>query len=49
MSSKIFVCLEVGPQATGAFVPDCPGCWVFGRTKERAIEKVKIAIIEWSE
>ena len=49
MSSKIFVCLEVGPQATGAFVPDCPGCWVFGRTKERAIEKVRIAIIEWSE
>jgi len=43
------VCLEVGPQATGAFVPDCPGCWVFGRTKERAIERVKIAIIEWHE
>ena len=49
MSSKIFVCLEVGSQATGAFVPDCPGCWVFGRTKERAIEKVSIAIVKWSE
>lgn len=49
MSLKIFVCLEVGPQATGAFVPDCPGCWVFGRTKERAIEKVRIAIVEWFE
>ena len=47
MISKISVCLEVGPQATGAFVPDCPGCWVFGRTKESALEKVKIAIVEW--
>ncbi len=45
--SKISVCLEVGPQATGAFVPDCPGCWVFGHTKERAKEKVRIAIVEW--
>jgi len=49
MSSKIFVCLEVSSQAIGAFVPDCPGCWVFGRTKERAIEKARIAIVEWSE
>jgi len=49
MRSKIFVCLEVGSQATGAFVPDRPGCWVFGRTKERAIEKVRIATVEWSE
>jgi len=47
MISKIPVCLEVGPQATGAFAPDCPGCWVFGRTKERALEKVRIAILEW--
>ena len=45
--SKISVCLEVGPQATGAFVPDCPGCWVFGRTKERALKKVRIAVNEW--
>jgi len=45
--SKISVCLEVGPQATGAFAPDCPGCWVFGQTKERALKKVKVAIVEW--
>jgi predicted RNase H-like HicB family nuclease len=45
--SKISVCLEVGPQATGAFLPDCPGCWVFGRTKERALKKVRIAVVEW--
>jgi predicted RNase H-like HicB family nuclease/uncharacterized damage-inducible protein DinB len=45
--SKIAVCLEVGPQATGAFVPDCPGCWVFGRTKKRALHKVRIAVVEW--
>jgi predicted RNase H-like HicB family nuclease len=47
MTSKISVCLEVGPQATGAFVPECPGCWVFGRTKERALKKVRIVILEW--
>ncbi len=47
MISKISVCLEVGPQATGAFAPDCPGCWVFGQTKERALKKVKVAIVEW--
>lgn len=45
--SKISVCLEVGPQATGAFVPDCPGSWVFGRTKKRALHKVRIAVVEW--
>jgi predicted RNase H-like HicB family nuclease/uncharacterized damage-inducible protein DinB len=49
MISKISVCLEVGPEATGAFVPDCPGCWVFARTKERALAKVKDAIFEWIE
>jgi len=49
MISKISVCLEVGPEAAGAFVPDCPGCWVFGRTKERALAKVKDAIFEWIE
>lgn len=43
------MCLEVGPQVTGAFVPDCPGCWVFGRTKERALKKVRIAVNEWSK
>ena len=47
MISKISVCLEKGPQATGVVVPDCPGCWVFGRTKESALKKVKIAIVEW--
>ncbi len=41
------VCLEVGPQATGAFVPHFPGCWVFGQTKERALRKVRIAVNEW--
>lgn len=44
---KIFVCLEVGQDGTGAFVPECPGCWVFGRTPKRALEKVKVAIKEW--
>ncbi len=46
---EISVCLEVGLQATGAFVPDCPGCWTFGRTRKRAMEKVKTCIIEWFE
>jgi predicted RNase H-like HicB family nuclease len=49
MISKVSVCLEVGTQATSAFVPDYPGCWVFGRTKERALEKVRIEIAEWIE
>jgi len=44
---KILVCLEVGQGGTGAFVPDHPGCWVFGRTPERALKKVKVAIAEW--
>lgn len=46
---KIFVCLEVGQGGTGAFVPECSGCWVFGRTPERALEKVKVGIEEWFE
>ncbi len=49
MISKVSVCLEVSPQATSAFVPDRPGCWVFGRTKESAIEKVRIAVTKWIE
>jgi len=49
MVTKISVCLEVGQEGTGAFVPSCPGCWVFGRTPERALMKVKIAIAEWFE
>ena len=44
---KIAVCLEAGNHATGAFVPDYPGCWVLGRTKESALKKVRIAIIDW--
>jgi len=39
--------LEVGVGGTGAFVPECPGCWVFGRSPERALEKVKITVAEW--
>ena len=45
--AKIFVCLEVGSGGTGAFVPECPGCWVFGRTPERALMKVRLAVAEW--
>jgi len=44
---KVKVCLEVGPQGTGAFVPECPGCWVFGRTPERALEKERLIVQEW--
>ena len=47
MASKISVCLEIGFQAAGALVPDCPGRWVFGQTKKRALEKVKVSIAEW--
>jgi predicted RNase H-like HicB family nuclease len=49
MTSKIAVCLEVGPEATGAFVPDCPGCWVFGRTKGSALKKARSAVVDWIE
>ena len=49
MISKISVCLEVGPEATGAFVPECPGCWAFGRTKESALKKVRSAVVDWIE
>jgi predicted RNase H-like HicB family nuclease/uncharacterized damage-inducible protein DinB len=44
---KFAVCLEVGHEATGAFVPDCPGCWVFGSSLERALVKVKGAIADY--
>jgi predicted RNase H-like HicB family nuclease len=47
MANKIAVCLEVGPEGTGAFVPYCPGCWVFGRSPESALTKVKSAVAEW--
>jgi len=45
--NKVFVCLEVGAEGTGAFVPSYAGCWVFGRTPERALMKVETAIAEW--
>jgi predicted RNase H-like HicB family nuclease len=44
---EVGVCLEVGPEAAGAFVPSCPGCWVFGRNEESALEKAKGAISDW--
>ncbi len=47
MITPIAVCLEIGPQGAGAFVPDCPGCWVYGRTRERALKKVRVAIKQW--
>jgi predicted RNase H-like HicB family nuclease len=47
MASNIGVCLEVGLDGTGAFVPSCPGCWVFGRTPERALQKVRVAVGGW--
>jgi predicted RNase H-like HicB family nuclease/uncharacterized damage-inducible protein DinB len=46
---KMSVCLEMGSEGTGAFVPSCPGCWVFGRTPESAMMKVKTAIADWFE
>jgi predicted RNase H-like HicB family nuclease len=49
MATKIAVCLEVGREATGAFAPEHPGCWVFGKTTESALIKMKIAIAEWFE
>jgi predicted RNase H-like HicB family nuclease len=49
MGLRIYVCLEVGYGATGAFVPDCPGCWVFGRDRGRALEKVRDVVIDWFE
>jgi len=49
MATKIPVCLEVGSESTGAFVPSCPGCWVFRRTPESAMAKVKTAIVDWFE
>jgi hypothetical protein len=41
------VCLEVGPRTVGAFIPDHPGCWVFGRNQESALRKAKVAVSEW--
>jgi len=47
MISKVSVCLEVGPQAASAFAPEYPGCWVFGKTRESALQKERLAITEW--
>lgn len=47
MINKVSVCLEVGPQATGAFAPEYPGCWVYGRDEKSALQKVKKNIHEW--
>ncbi len=47
MTRKIAVCLEVGSEGTVAFVPDCPGCWVFGCSPESALAKVRLAVTEW--
>ena len=41
------VCLEVGPKATGAFLPAYPGCWVFGRNQNAALGKAKEAALAW--
>jgi len=49
MTTKIPVCLEIGPHGTGAFIPSCPGCWVFARTPERALVKEGVAVREWFE
>lgn len=38
--------MEIGPDGSGAFVPECPGCWVFGRNPERALDKVRNAVTE---
>jgi len=47
MVVKIPVCIEIGPSGSGVFVPDCPGCWVYGHTRERALKKVRVVIKQW--
>ncbi|MEM2202219.1 MAG: type II toxin-antitoxin system HicB family antitoxin [Candidatus Bathyarchaeia archaeon] len=47
MTRKIAVCLEVGSGGTSAFVPDCPGCWVFGCSLESALSKLRTVVAEW--
>lgn len=44
---QVQVCLEVGPKVAGAFVPDCPGCWVFGRDQDAVLNRAKTAVTEW--
>lgn len=40
-------CLEVGDQGTAAFIPELPGCWVFGRDERRALAKARSAASKW--
>jgi len=44
---KAQICFEVGPKAAGAFAPNHPGCWVFGRNQNTAQDKAKAAVVEW--
>ena len=47
MITRISVCLEIGPEATGAFAPEHPGCWVYGKTERDALRQVRTNVIEW--
>ncbi len=40
-------CLEVGEGGTGAFIPELPGCWVFGRDERSALAKARSAASRW--
>ena len=43
----IAACLEEGPEATGVFLPDLPGCWAFGRTRDSALQKAAALADAW--
>lgn len=45
----MMACLEIGDGGTGAFIPELPGCWVFGRDRESALAKVGRAASAWYE
>jgi predicted RNase H-like HicB family nuclease len=47
--TKVDVCLEAGPESTSAFAPEYPGCWVFGRTIQSALQKVEVAVTGWAD
>ena len=38
------VVYEQGPTSWGAYVPDLPGCFAVGKTKEQVEERIKSAI-----
>ena len=40
-------CLEVGERGAGAFIPELPGCWVFGRDRDSALAKARAAATGW--